>query len=59
LLAIVRSYMLGVRWLLQSMYNRALFSKRQIQNMEAEQLNALSNKLQDLGLRSAELRRYL
>ncbi|MGA7749374.1 MAG: peptide chain release factor 2 [Gallionella sp.] len=27
--------------------------------MEAEQLNALSNQLQDLGLRSAELRRYL
>jgi len=27
--------------------------------MEAEQLNALSNQLQDLNLRSAELRRYL
>ncbi|WP_435626865.1 peptide chain release factor 2 [Candidatus Ferrigenium straubiae] len=27
--------------------------------MEAEQLNALSNQLQDLSLRSAELRRYL
>ncbi|MGA8862283.1 MAG: peptide chain release factor 2 [Gallionella sp.] len=27
--------------------------------MEAEQLNALSNQLQDLALRSAELRRYL
>jgi hypothetical protein len=27
--------------------------------MEAEQLNSLSNQLQDLGLRSAELRRYL
>ena len=27
--------------------------------MEAEQLNTLSNQLQDLGLRSAELRRYL
>ncbi|MDP2144471.1 MAG: hypothetical protein Q8J80_10140 [Gallionella sp.] len=27
--------------------------------MEAEQLNAISNQLQDLGLRSAELRRYL
>jgi hypothetical protein len=27
--------------------------------MEAEQLNALSHQLHDLGLRSAELRRYL
>jgi hypothetical protein len=27
--------------------------------MEAEQLNALSNQLQDLASRSAELRRYL
>jgi hypothetical protein len=27
--------------------------------MEAEQLNALANQLQDLSLRSAELRRYL
>jgi hypothetical protein len=27
--------------------------------MEAEQLNALSNQLQDLATRSAELRRYL
>jgi hypothetical protein len=27
--------------------------------MEIEQLNALANQLQDLGLRSAELRRYL
>jgi hypothetical protein len=28
-------------------------------SMEAEQLNALTNQLQDLSLRSAELRRYL
>jgi hypothetical protein len=27
--------------------------------MDAEQLNAISNQLQDLSLRSAELRRYL
>jgi len=27
--------------------------------MEAEQINALNNQLQDLALRSAELRRYL
>jgi len=27
--------------------------------MEAEQLNAIANQLQDLSLRSAELRRYL
>ena len=34
-------------------------SKRQRHLMEAEKLNALSNQLQDLALRSAELRRYL
>ncbi len=28
-------------------------------HMEAEQLNAISNQLQDLSSRSAELRRYL
>jgi len=38
----------------------ALFSVLDKDNtMEAEQLNALSNQLQDLSLRSAELRRYL
>lgn len=31
----------------------------QIRNMEAEQLNAIANKLADLETRSAELRRYL
>jgi len=38
-------------------YNRALSARDNI--MEIEQLNVLSNQLQDLGLRSAELRRYL
>jgi hypothetical protein len=34
------------------------FSKRQT-DMEAEQLNAITNKLQDLRTRTVELRRYL
>ena len=38
---------------------RPLSSKRQRHLMEAEQLNALANQLQDLTLRNAELRRYL
>ena len=38
-------------------YNRHFF---RIQHaMEAEQLNALANRLEDLGRRTAELRRYL
>lgn len=39
------------------MYNCGLSARDKI--MEAEQLNALSNQLQDLSTRSAELRRYL
>ena len=40
------------------MYNqRFAFCLRNI--MEAEQLNAISNKLDDIAQRAAELRRYL
>ncbi|GBG03624.1 hypothetical protein AZSI13_29510 [Azospira sp. I13] len=35
------------------------FPSRTAKNMEAEQLNAIANKLADLESRSAELRRYL
>ena len=35
------------------------FQQTGIQNMEAEQLNLITNKLQDLRARTAELRRYL
>lgn len=40
-----------------SMYNFLFF--RNIQVMEAEQLNAIANQLEDLATRAAELRRYL
>jgi hypothetical protein len=40
-------------------YNRALSDSASDDIMEAEQLNAISNQLQDLTARSAELRRYL
>jgi hypothetical protein len=42
------------------MYNRGL-SKQRLKDiiMEAEQLNALSNSLQDLRNRNNELRRFL
>ena len=42
-----------------SMYNSAFAVNRLKNTMEAEQLNSISNKLDDLAQRAAELRRYL
>ena len=39
------------------MYNSGFSAEYDI--MEAEQLNALANRLEDLGRRTTELRRYL
>lgn len=63
-----RSYHPGVRLLAKILRERArshdmciiaAFGNISQTIMEAEQLNALSNQLQDLAARSAELRRYL
>jgi hypothetical protein len=37
----------------------AAFRHRRQESMEAEQLNSISNQLDDLAQRAAELRRYL
>lgn len=37
----------------------ALFASQDREIMEAEQINSISNKLEDIAQRAAELRRYL
>jgi len=54
-----RPLLAAARQLAADVYNGRFILQVIRENMEAEQLNLIENRLDDLGQRAAELRRYL